>query len=180
MRAIGTDTFHKCTQNARNTQNTQCRWEDTGRWRTVPICGPIRKAVLALPGRTSRPERQPSLPPFAVRLWPNESSTNSRTPPRTIAPRAARLLTQTRPLRAKRKSGQETVTGQAGHRLLLVYPPLPPGAIIAREPQCRRERRCPESAYINIIPSGLCNKSARAPLVSASHTIRIMLSTLRQ
>ena len=63
---------------------------------------------------------------------------------------------------------------------VLVYPPPPPGAIIARVPQCRRERRCPESAYINIIPSGLCNKSPRAALVSASHTIRIMLSTLRQ
>ena len=72
------------------------------------------------------------------------------------------------------------MTGQADHSLLLVYPPPPPGAIIAREPQCRRERRCPESAYINIIPSGSCNKSPRAALVSASHTIRIMLSTLRQ
>ena len=64
---------------------------------------------------------------------------------------------------------------------VLVYPPWPPkGKIIARERQCQRSRQCPESAYINIIPSGLCNKSARAPLVSASHTIRIMLSTLCQ
>lgn len=56
----------------------------------------------------------------------------------------------------------------------------PRGENIARESQCQRERQCPESAYINIIPSGLCNKSPRAALVSASHTIRIMLSTLPQ
>ena len=100
--------------------------------------------------------------------------------------------------RDQRKEGQETVTGQAGHRLLLVCPPPPPGAINAREPQCQRDRRCPESAYINIIPSGLCNSSQyrHHPLVghqySKGHcsaptscllrvsTIRIMLSTLRQ
>lgn len=49
------------------------------------------------------------------------------------------------------------MTGQAGHSLLLVHPPPPPGAIIAREASCRCERQCPESANINIIPSGLCN-----------------------
>lgn len=32
------------------------------------------------------------------------------------------------------------MSGQAVHRLLLVYPP---GAIITREPQFRRKRRCP-------------------------------------
>ena len=63
---------------------------------------------------------------------------------------------------------------------VLIYPPPPPGAINARETPYQCDRQCFESAYINIIPSGLCNKSARAPLVSASHTIRIMLSTLRQ
>ena len=43
---------------------------------------------------------------------------------------------------------------------VLVYPPWPPkGKIIARERQCQRSRQCPESAYINIIPSGLCNSS---------------------
>jgi len=52
---------------------------------------------------------------------------------------------------------------------VLVYPPPPPGAIIAREPQCRHERRCPESAYINIIPSGLCN-SSRERYLSARTT----------
>ena len=66
------------------------------------------------------------------------------------------------------------MTGQAGHRLLLVYPPPPPGAIIAREPQCRRERQCPESAYINIIPSGLCNsrqhRQCSASAASVKHT----------
>ena len=90
------------------------------------------------------------------------------------------------------------MTGQAGHRLLLVCPPPPPGAINAREPQCRRDRQCPESAYINIIPSGLCNSSLDRHLPLEGHqyskehcpartscrlrvsTIRIMLSTLRK
>ena len=66
------------------------------------------------------------------------------------------------------------MTGQAGQRLLLVYPPPPLGAIIAREPQCRCERRCPESAYINIIPSGLCNsrrhRQCSASRESVKHT----------
>lgn len=42
--------------------------------------GSIREAVLALLGRTSRPERQPSLPPFAGRLCRSKSATDSRTP----------------------------------------------------------------------------------------------------
>ena len=46
----------------------------------VALLGPIRKAVLALLGRTSRPERQPSLPPFAGRLCRSKSVTDSRTP----------------------------------------------------------------------------------------------------
>ena len=106
---------------------------------------------------------------------------------RSIGPRAARLLTQTRPLALKGRA--VTVSSQLSRSLrllhncqltVLVYPPPPPGAINARETPYQRDRQCLESAYINIIPSGLCNKSARAPLVSASHTIRIMLSTLRQ
>ena len=55
----------------------------------------IRKAVLALPGRTSRPERQPSLPPVAARLHQDKPGTDSLSPHRTHDPRAARLLTQT-------------------------------------------------------------------------------------
>ncbi len=48
-----------------------------------------------------------------------------------------------------RESGQETVAGQASHRLLLVSHPWPlKGKIIARETSYRRERRCPESAAI--------------------------------
>ena len=83
---------------------------------------------------------------------------------------------------------------------VLVCPPLSPQGegIIAREPQCRRDRQYPESAYINIIPSGLCNSSRELHLPIVGHqqskercpartscllrvsTIRIMLSTLRQ
>ena len=111
------------------------------------------------------------MPPFAARLWPDKPPTNLLTPSPQIKGKAVTVSSQL--LRSLRLLHNCQLT-------VLVYPPPPPGATIAREPQCRRERRCPESAYINIIPSGLCNKSARAPLVSASHTIRIMLSTLRQ
>ena len=48
---------------------------------------------------------------------------------------------------------------------VLVCPPPSPGAIIAREPQCRRERRCPKSANINIIPTG-CHNSQDCPVLS--------------
>lgn len=48
-----------------------------------------------------------------------------------------------------RESGQESVTGQAGHRLLLVSHPRPlKGSMIARETECQRDRQCPESAII--------------------------------
>ena len=83
---------------------------------------------------------------------------------------------------------------------VLVHPPPAPQGerINAREPQCRRDRQCPESAYINIIPSGLCNSSRERHLPLERHqyskercpartscllrvsTIRIMLSTLRK
>ena len=82
--------------------------------------------------------------------------------------------------------------------VLVRPPPAPRGeSIIAREPQCRRDRQCPESAYINIIPSGLCNsrqhphyhvftasiregqKPAPTSFQASDYTIRIMLSTLR-
>ena len=86
---------------------------------------------------------------------------------------ALRALQEIRSRDCDRTSRPQTLAGQ------------PPSgsrgeSINARESQCRRDRQFPESAYINIIPSGLCNKSPRAALVSASHTIRIMLSTLRQ
>ena len=60
---------------------------DLCRWCPVPptvlMPGPIWKAVLALLGRTSRPERQPSLPPFAARLCQGKPATDLRTPHRT-------------------------------------------------------------------------------------------------
>ena len=133
------------------------------------------------------------------------SMAQTRFATRSIGPHAARLLTQTRPFALKRKA--VTVSSQLFRSLrllhncqltVLVGPPPPPGAIIAREPQCQRERWCPESAYINIIPSGLCNSSLERHLPLQGHqyskkrcparsscqlrvsTIRIMLSTLRQ
>ena len=75
---------------------------------------------------------------------------------RSIGPRAARLLTQTRPHAHKRKA--VTVSSQLlrSHRLLhncqltvLVYHPQPlKGKIITREREYQCERRCPESAAI--------------------------------
>ena len=112
--------------------------------------------------------------------------------PRSIGPRrkAPALI---------RKSGQETVTGQAGHRLLLVSHPQPlKGSIITRETECQRHRQCPESAKINIIPSVLWNsrqhphyhaftestvvrkKPAPATSQASDSTIRIMLTVLRR
>ena len=57
---------------------------------TVFPTPPSKEAVLALLGRRGRPERQPSLPPFAGRLCRSKSVTDSRTPSAPLAP-AARL-----------------------------------------------------------------------------------------
>ena len=97
-----------------------------------------------------------------------------------------------------RKSGQETVTGQAGHRLLLVHHPWPlKGKIITRERWRQFDRLPLYPAFHNIIPSELCNsvrhrhlsaseeevcvgqKPAKPPYRAADYTIRIMLRTLR-
>ena len=63
---------------------------DLCRWCPVPpaVLMPrsIWKAVLALLGRTSRPERQPSLPPFAARLCQGKPVTDLRTPSAPLAP----------------------------------------------------------------------------------------------
>ena len=48
--------------------------------RTCALLRLIKKAVLALLGRASRPERQPPLPPFAARLCPDMPATDLRTP----------------------------------------------------------------------------------------------------
>ena len=125
---------------------------------------------------------------------------------RSIGPRAARLLTQTRPHALKGKA--VTVSSQLFRALrplhncqltVLVYPPWPPrGKIIARERGCQFDRQCPDSAFHNIIPSVLCNirqqpdcyavtasiregqKPARPSSPAADYTIRIMLRTLRR
>ena len=122
---------------------------------------PLRTPLMAAPLRDSSRR--------AKALW---SETRGRS-----APRFAHIR--------KKGHGQQSVVPLAA---LAPQPPArragqsprPPGEVIAREATYPRNRQCPESAYINIIPSGLCNKSPRAALVSASHTIRIMLSTLRQ
>ena len=97
---------------------------------------------------------------------------------RSNGPRAARLLTQTRPHALKGKA--VTASSRLFRSLRLLHnrqlavlvrpPPAPRGERInAREPQCRRERQCPESAYINIIPSGLCNSSREQYLTPERH-----------
>jgi len=83
---------------------------------------------------------------------------------------------------------------------VLVYaPPAPHGErIITREPQCQRDRRAPNPAFHNIIPSELCNsrrhrqcsasreevsrgqKPAKTAYRASDYTIRIMLRTLRR
>ena len=56
---------------------------------------------------------------------------------------------------------------------VLVYPPPPPGAINARETPYQRDRQCLESAYINIIPSGLCNSSQDRHLSASRVSSRV-------
>ena len=86
-----------------------------------------------------------------VRLFPMRRALRSETCGRS-APRFAhirkKVTASSRLLRSLRLLLNRQLAVQ-------VSPPPPPGAIIAREPQCRCDRRCPESAYINIIPSGL-------------------------
>jgi len=168
------------------------------RFNVSAVPGPIRKAVLALLGRTSRPERQPPLPPFAARLCQSKSATDLRTPPRSIG-----LRTRLPHFKGKAVTASSQLF-RSFHLLhncqlaVLVSPPWPPkGKTIAREPLCQRGRQCPESAFHNIISSELCNsvrhrylfaseeevcmgqKPAKPPYRAADYTIRIMLRTLR-
>ena len=71
----------------------------------VVLPGPIREAVLALLGRTSRPERQPSLPPFAARLCQSKSATDLRTPSAPLAPAQRDCWCRLAPTALIRKSG---------------------------------------------------------------------------
>ena len=62
-----------------------------------------------------------------------------------------RDLLAAEPLRKSQIKGNkvwETVSGRARHRLPSGLSPLPPGEIIAREAEYRRQRRCPESGRI--------------------------------
>ena len=88
------------------------------------------------------------MPPFAARLCRNKSATDLRTPSPYIKGEA--VTASSRLFRSLRLLHNRQLA-------VLVYaPPAPHGErIIAREPQCQRERRCSESAYINIIPMGL-------------------------
>mgnify|MGYP004599958175 CR=1 FL=1 len=112
---------------------------------------------------------------------PGKATFNATLRGKIVAGQAAHKLADALPADIRKSGhGQQSVAPLAAlapqlpaHRAGLS--PTAPGAIIAREPQCRRERQRLESAYINIIPSGLCNKSPRAALVSASHTIRMGL-----
>ena len=63
--------------------------------------------------------------------------------------------------------------GQARHRLALVHPPQPPGAIIAREVLYLRDRPCPESAKINIILSRLCHSSHQGSTTAKAASILV-------
>ena len=63
--------------------------------------------------------------------------------------------------------------GQAHHRLALVHPPQPPGAIIAREALYRCDRPGPESAKINIILSRLCHSSHQRSTTAKAASILV-------
>ena len=70
-----------------------------------------------------------------------------------------------------RESGQETVSGFASHRLLLANHPWPlKGKIITREREYQCERRCPKSAYHNIIHR-YCVTAARTDVTRRRVTV---------
>ncbi|MBR5175225.1 MAG: hypothetical protein IKW89_04775 [Bacteroidales bacterium] len=107
------------------------------------MCCSIAKAQTARPATFNATLRWETVPEQVRHRLPDA-------PPHTWpAPEAPAL---------QGESGQETVTVQAGHRLLLVSHPWPlKGKIITREPQCQRDRQSPYPAFHNIIPSELCN-----------------------
>lgn len=129
------ESIYKDTQNARNTQITLCRWKESG----------------TCPSGTDEP--------------PGKATFNATLRCKIVAGQAAHKLADALPADIRGSGhGQQSVAPLAAlapqppaHRAGLS--PWPPGAIIAREPQCQCDRKRPESAYINIIPSGLCNKS---------------------
>ena len=103
-------------------------------------CSSVSLCLRSAPPQTARPATS-----IATLRWetvPEQVRHRLPDAPRSIGPRPdARAHI--------RKSGQETVAGQASHRLLLVSHPWPlKGKIIAREMSYRRERLCPESAAI--------------------------------
>ena len=129
-----------------------------------------------------------------ARLFPPRQALRSETRGR-FAPRFAHIR--------KKGHGQQSVVP------LATLAPQPPARRAGQSPtvprghkrpgaNCQCDRQCPESAYINIIPSGLCNSSrdrhlsarttsicecqrpARTSCLLRVSTIRIMLSTLRK
>lgn len=129
------ESIYKDTQNARNTQITLCRWKESG----------------TCPSGTDEP--------------PGKATFIATLRCKTVSEQVCHRLADALPAI---KGKAVTVSSQLLRSLrllhncqltVLVYPPPPPGAINARETPYRCDRQCLESAYINIIPSGLCNSS---------------------
>ena len=92
-------------------------------------------------------------PPITARPATSIATLRCETLSEQVRQRLTDALTHNRPTPPApaliRESGQETVSGFASHRLLLVYHPWPlKGKIITREREYQCERRCPESAAI--------------------------------
>ena len=148
------------------------------------------------------------VPSFGAQSAPTNFTCGSSTarlfPPRQVLRSETRGRSAPRFAHIREKGhGQQSVVPLAA---LAPHPPArragqsprPPGAMNAREAYYQCGRQCLESAYINIIPSGLCNSSLdrhhslEGHQYSKGHcpaptscklrvsTIRIMLSTLRQ
>jgi hypothetical protein len=142
-------------------------------------------------------------PPITARPATSIATLRCETVTEQVGHRLTDALTHNRPAPQApaliRESGQETVSGFASHRLLLVNHPWPlKGKIITREREYQCERRASYPAFHNIIPSELCNsrrhrqcpasreevsrgqKPAKTAYRASDYTIRIMLRTLRR
>ena len=111
----------------------QCRW---GRWCQASVVGHSLR------------------PATSVRCGGRKAVSRIRQSSRAGQPNTSgsmRDLLAAEPLRKSHIKGKEvweTVAGGAVHRLPSGLSPQPPGEIIAREAEYRRERQCPESGRI--------------------------------
>ena len=127
-------------------------------------CSSVSLVLRCAPPQTARPAT--SIATLRCKTVSGQACHRLADALRSIGPRAARLLPQTRTHRTfKEKRSRSAVSCSARSACSTTasspcwsVPPGPPrGKTITRETKCQRHRQCPESAKINIIPSVLWN-----------------------